>query len=256
MIKAIFFDVDGTLLSHKTKSVPSGTRQALAQLRNRGIKTVIATGRHLQQLEFLLGSEFEYDGYITLNGQLCFDGAKRLLYGDPINAGSAEVLIGLFEQGQIPIMLVEEDKMYMNFVNDTVRAVHEAICTPLPMISAYSGRPIYMAIAYLPKGGEDAVARNLSGCRFTRWCDQAVDIIPNDGGKISGIKKYLEAAGLQREEIAAFGDGENDIEMLRYAGLGIAMGNAGVSVQREADYVTADVDDDGIMKALRHFNMI
>ena len=54
----------------------------------------------------------------------------------------------------------------------------------------------------------------------------------------------------------AFGDGENDIDMLHYAGIGVAMGNASDLVKSNADYVTADIDDDGIEKALKHFGII
>ena len=54
----------------------------------------------------------------------------------------------------------------------------------------------------------------------------------------------------------AFGDGQNDIEMLRHAAVGVAMGNAAEEVRRAADYVTASIDDDGVALALRHFGLI
>ena len=60
----------------------------------------------------------------------------------------------------------------------------------------------------------------------------------------------------RREEIIAFGDGGNDVDMLEYAGIGVAMGNAGEDVKAAADYVTTAIDDDGIFNALKHFNVI
>ena len=71
MIKAVFFDIDGTLVSFKTHRVPPSTVQALERLRARGIKLFIATGRHHADLNNLGGLAF--DGYITLNGQYCYD---------------------------------------------------------------------------------------------------------------------------------------------------------------------------------------
>ena len=62
--------------------------------------------------------------------------------------------------------------------------------------------------------------------------------------------------GIKAEETIAFGDAENDLEMLKFAGIGVAMGNGEEQVKAQADYVTADVDDDGIAKALRHFGLI
>ena len=62
--------------------------------------------------------------------------------------------------------------------------------------------------------------------------------------------------GIKLEETMAFGDGGNDIDMLKHAGIGVAMGNAGDNVKEIADYITTSVDDDGITNALKHFNVI
>ena len=97
---------------------------------------------------------------------------------------------------------------------------------------------------------------HLPGCKAVRWNPCFADIIPADGGKPVGVGKMLERFGLKREESMAFGDGGNDIDMLRYAGVGVAMGNAGDDVKAAADYVTAGVDEDGVERALRHFGVI
>ena len=83
-----------------------------------------------------------------------------------------------------------------------------------------------------------------------------MDIIPADGGKGNAIERILERYGLSREDAIAFGDGDNDIDMLRYAHIGVAMGNAGEHVKTHADYVTACVDDDGIYKALKVYGLL
>ena len=83
-----------------------------------------------------------------------------------------------------------------------------------------------------------------------------MDIISGNGDKTWGIRQYIELKGISREEIIAFGDGENDIGMLKYAGIGVALGNAGDEVKVGADYVTADIDDDGVWKALKHYHVI
>ena len=82
------------------------------------------------------------------------------------------------------------------------------------------------------------------------------NITPKFGGKASGIQKYLDQHGIQKEETMAFGDGENDIEMLQFAGIGVAMGNADKRVKEQADYVTSTVDEGGIEQALRYFGLI
>ena len=76
------------------------------------------------------------------------------------------------------------------------------------------------------------------------------------GGKAAGIQKFLDKEGLTRSNTMAFGDGENDMAMLRYAGIGVAMGNGKETLKEKADYVTTDIDDDGIANALIHFGLI
>ena len=72
MIKAVFFDVDGTLLSHKTNSVPDSARRALEALREKGILTFLATGRHISMLQRMQPLEgLRFDGIVSLNGQYC-----------------------------------------------------------------------------------------------------------------------------------------------------------------------------------------
>ena len=81
-----------------------------------------------------------------------------------------------------------------------------------------------------------------------------------DGGRFWTIQEIREALaahlGLNPQYTMAFGDGGNDISMIKAAGIGIAMGNALESLKREADYTTTGVDDDGVLNALRHFSLI
>ena len=72
-IKAVFFDVDGTLLSHSQNDVPESTRRALRELRTRGVHTVVATGRHMIEFSKLPVFDIPFDGYLTLNGNLLLD---------------------------------------------------------------------------------------------------------------------------------------------------------------------------------------
>ena len=84
----------------------------------------------------------------------------------------------------------------------------------------------------------------------------ATDMIPIDGGKPKGIEKYLEYTNAKLEETMAFGDGENDVDMLEYVNIGVAMGNANDVVKNSANYVTDDCDKEGIYKALVHFGIL
>lgn len=256
MIKAAFFDVDGTLLSHKSKSVPQSARKALDKLKAAGIRCIVATGRQIQEMDKLPVKDMTFDGYITLNGQLILDGEKRVLHGTPIRGETKEYLLKLFAEHSIPILMVQQDRVFLNFVDARVRLVQEAISSAIPPLGVYEGGEIYQVCAYLADGDEWVLEPIAGECVMTRWNIGGVDIIAKGGGKLVGIRRYLEENGLKPEEIIAFGDGENDMEMLQFAGIGVAMGNADEEVKAVADYVTADIDEDGIEKALRHFGLI
>ncbi|MBQ1809633.1 MAG: HAD hydrolase family protein, partial [Erysipelotrichaceae bacterium] len=74
--------------------------------------------------------------------------------------------------------------------------------------------------------------------------------------KFTGLQDLFRSYGLKEEEVIAFGDSENDEEMLKRCGLGIAMGNATEGAKKAADFVTLPCDQDGIGYALRHFGLI
>ena len=97
------------------------------------------------------------------------------------------------------------------------------------------------------------IAENLEP---SRWNPAFMDFNPKGLTKADGIGAVIRHLGITREETMAFGDGGNDIDMLRYAGIGVAMGNAEDHVKQAADHVTATVDEDGIGKALRHFGIL
>ena len=96
----------------------------------------------------------------------------------------------------------------------------------------------------------------LPGCKITRWNRFAVDINAAFGSKVYGMQQYMKAHGIKQSEVMAFGDGENDMDMLSFAQIGVAMGNADKLVKECADYVTSSVDDDGIQKALLKFEIL
>lgn len=250
MVKVVFFDVDGTLISHSQNAVPESTRTALNQLSEKGIQRVIATGRHMLELSLLPVSNIHFDAYITLNGQLCLDAQGNTLFGNPITGKSKEYIIRMFHEKTVPIMIVEKENMYINFVNQNVQVAQDAISTPVPNVGEYTGNEIFQAIAYLEKGREETIAGQMPGCKVTRWNDFAVDIIAASGGKRVGIIEYLRKNNIRKEETMAFGDGENDIEMLRFVQIGVAMGNADDNIKGNSDYVTSSVDNNGIKEAL------
>lgn len=256
MVKAAFFDIDGTLLSHTMKKVPEGNREAVRLLREKGILVFIATGRHLLEIKYLPVSDIEVDGYLTLNGQICMDSQENILYSEPIHAEDTKTLLTWFEEKKYSIQAVEKERMYVNFVNEKIRSAQKDISTPIPPVEEVNGEPIYQFVLYVDDEEIEEVKAGLKHSDITRWNQYGIDIGTKNLGKSAGIREMLKKLGLTKEEIIAFGDGENDMDMLKYAGIGVAMGNADEKVKAVSDYVTDSVDDDGILKALKHFSIL
>ncbi len=256
MAKVIFFDADGTLISHSQNAVPQSSRDALEKLKEKGIKRVLATGRHMTELKDLPIRDINFDGYITVNGQLCLDKKGTIIWESPISGSDKDALIELFNEKQVPITLTGKDRMYINFVNSFVEQAQTAVSSPIPKVGQYNGEEIYLAIAYLDKESDELISERLPGCKATRWNQYGVDIIAATGGKIVGIKEYLRANNLTAEDAMAFGDGENDIDMLKFVKTGVAMGNASDKIKACADFVAPSVDEDGIKRALEDLGIL
>lgn len=256
MIKAAFFDVDGTVLSHKTKSVPESTRNAIAQLQAAGILCVAATGRQIMEMKKLPVADIPFDGYITLNGQLILDKEQNVLHGIPVTGEVKDFFLKLFEEHTLPILMVERERMYLNFVDERVIRVQKDISSEIPALGNYSGGEIYQICIYLGEGDEALLEPVADKCVMSRWNLGGLDAIAKGGGKVSGILRYLEDKNILPEEIIAFGDGDNDAQMLSFAGIGVAMGNGWDSAKTAADYITEDIDADGLYLALKHFGLV
>lgn len=256
MIKTIFFDVDGTLVSHKTDSVPTSTRKALELLRKNGIKLVLATGRDMSQLNKLPVKDIKFDGYLTMNGQLCLDENGNELFGNPIDKKDTEKMIELIKEETIPITTIGKEGPYINFVTDQVITAQKAVSSKVAPVGKYHGEKVYQFIAYGNRDDLKKLVDDLPNCKLSWWNEYAVDIISKDGGKLAGVKKYLELQGQTLNEAMAFGDGENDLEMLKTVNIGIAMGNGEEQVKRIANYVTTDIDNNGIYNASKHYKLI
>lgn len=254
MIKACFFDLDGTLLSHSTYEISESTRTALRMLQEKEIQVVLATGRHLIEIEEMPGNDICFDGYILLNGHLCLDKEKKVVYKHPICEEDCKKLAELFEKKEFPVTIIEKERQYNNFNNDYVIESLAQFSTPIPEISSYDGADVYMAVTY--QAEKEMLQEYLPNCAFTQWHDYGYDVNAKGGGKTKGIQEYIAYHDLKREEIMAFGDAQNDIEMLQFAQIGVAMGNAADHVKKHADYVTKHVDEDGIYHALKHFGII
>ena len=256
-VKAVFFDIDGTLISFRNHTMPESTRRALHDLRERGIRLYVATGRSKMMMPFM-DSYFRFDAYLTLNGQYCY-GDTGVIRKKTIDPAEIATLKSLLAKRPFPCLFVREDDMFLNYADESVEALCRLIDHPVPPMAPLDrigDGDILQFVPFLKDGEEGFLAEALTQVEMTRSVPYCFDVLPAGGGKDVGMEAVLRQAGILPEETMAFGDGFNDMGMLSYAGIGVAMGNAHEQVRQKADFVTESVDDDGILHALRHFGVL
>ena len=117
-------------------------------------------------------------------------------------------------------------------------------------------RPVLQLTPFFSTEDEELIMPAMKHCISARWNPLFTDITLQGADKGSALLKMAAYIGIEPSECIAFGDGGNDMSILRAAGIGVAMGNANEDVQAVADYVTTSVDEDGIRNAFIHFNII
>ena len=256
---ALFFDIDGTLVSFKTHEIPDSTIQALAQAKANGSRVYIATGRPPVILNNLGAIENLIDGYITTNGALCFVG-DELVCCQPIPQEDVMTCVkDAKEKGYSLIVVGRKDVAVLDPTGDVDRIFRQMLAvknldqaSPLDVVLQ---QDILQLTPFFPADYEPELLARMPQCVSGRWHPEFTDITANGADKGKGIVAMASHEGFDPSRTMAFGDGGNDSSMILQAGIGIAMGNAIDALKEQADYVTTSVDDDGILHALRRFSV-
>jgi Cof subfamily protein (haloacid dehalogenase superfamily) len=247
-IKAVFFDIDGTLVSFKTHEVSAKVRASIERMQRNGIKCFISSGRHLDNIDNL--GALHFDGFVTVNGGMTYlDG--RLIDSNPIAKSDVRTMLDIvYPDNLLAVSFVLRDGLVMNTDNERSDYIFEQLqFKKRPRIvdlRTLADEDVYQMISFFDREEEPAIMRCLPHCQSARWSPIFTDVVPRGQSKVRGIDKLCATMGITPSECMAFGDGGNDVEMLRHVGLGVAMGNASDDVKAEADEVCPSVDDDGI----------
>jgi Cof subfamily protein (haloacid dehalogenase superfamily) len=258
-IKIIFTDIDGTLFSHKTNHVPESALNAIKELQKKGLKIFLCSGRNYYLIRKTgILDIIKPDGIVMMNGAAVQIGEK-IIYKYPIPEEVVNAMIKFSYRLKFGLTLIEESEGHINMIDDRVIDAHAKYGTRFPQPRKFPipyDRTVYQMIAFCDSFDESLFLPHLKSCKAARWDDYAVDIMPKDSDKAKGIMATLEYYGLDVKNAMSIGDGNNDLEMLLFTGVGVAMGNGNSDVKSVADYVTDDIDNDGWVKAMKHYKLL
>lgn len=256
-IKAAFFDIDGTLVSFKTKSVPVSAVQAINYLQNKGIKVIVSTGRSITAIDHI--KHLAFDGFICFNGGCCATHDGDVLYRQAINPEDIRSLLDYSNKHAMSYSLMYEHGARISSAAPEVVQMHAHVNLPLPPLVDKDNIDLANVLQgniFLSPEEEDLFMQEvMPNCVASRWTQSFADVNPKGLSKQSGVEFFCGHFGIDIAETISFGDGGNDITMLQATGIGVAMGNAMPAVKQIADYVTDDVENDGIWNALKYYNI-
>lgn len=270
----LFFDIDGTLIDPKTHQIPLSAIDGIRQAGKKGNLVFICSGRGYFEVKESFG--FQPDGIIftsgagfELNGKIVLKRVFDQTLATSIMEMADQCKIGCnflcFERGyaneawrnywfqkveDLPIVERNEAMIhpfylvgclpYQKYLGEDVFKinVHYFEDSDIQTFEAF----IFNKVTYVPANSQDLKS-------------YGAEISPIDVNKGTGVLMVTTHFHGKMENTYGFGDSLNDIDMIRECGHGIAMGNAKAALKEQADYVTDDVDKDGILKALKHYNL-
>ncbi|MBM7635369.1 HAD-IIB family hydrolase [Streptococcus saliviloxodontae] len=277
-IKAVFFDIDGTLLSD-TKRVQKSTQKAIQSLKEQGILVGLATGRGPGFVEPFMDN-LGLDFAVTYNGQYIFT-RDRILYQNQlsksmiyrviryasdkrreISLGTSSGLVGsgIIGMGTSPFGQLVSTIVPKKWAKAVERSFKHLVRRFKPQnieaLKTIMREPVYQIVLVATEGETQKLQNRFPQIKVTRSSPYSADLISRNQSKIHGIYRVGQVFGFEMSEVMAFGDSENDIEMLSGVGVGVAMGNAKDEVKSAAHYTTASNNNDGISKALAHYGLV
>lgn len=272
--KYVFLDIDGTLFSPQLGKIPDSAMEAVKQARANGSKVFLCTGRSLAGCNKYL--TMDVDGFVFAAGAMVYADHQRI-YDRPLSKEDEQLIkhiaheegMGYAAEGQAggycdPFAYEVLGRYFGGL--DAAENVQQQKISENGFYPEYYEHPdekIYKVCTYVLHGRDFDTLRkrlpeeyNLTVTVRDPDFDDCAEITAASITKATGIQRVLDYYGAAKEDSIGIGDSENDIPMIEYCGLGIAMGNAMEAVKKKADWVTTPILEDGILNAFKYAGVI
>lgn len=261
----IFFDIDGTLIGGGSQLMSQSTKDAIRKARENGHICMINTGRTRKLVGTEITEQVEFDGYLFGCGTMVVYHDEVLIHHRPSMELSVRILEGLERHGIDAIMEGAEDnyckepeemhtETFRNYINHYKEAFEWKFYASLDLAPGRFDK----FFAYVDeKERMDAFQKEFEKeLDFIDRENGYYEVVPKGYSKATAIQFMADTLKIPIEDTVAIGDSNNDLPMLEYAGISIAMRNSSQAVLKMADYVTTDVMEDGIWNALKWLGVL
>lgn len=262
--KAIFFDIDGTLYDNSF-GVSKSTREAISRLNENGHYTFICSGRSRIMIPDNGLLDIGFDGVIAACGTYG-EYKNQEIFNEVIPEDIALETIETVKRHQVIPILEGRNNLYFDdelTYNEKATQIRDYIFSLIGEHFQPIRKNLHklsfnkLSISYEVYEEYEKIKKSLEGYYdYIEHINKDVELVPKGFSKATGIKTICQHLGIKQEDTYSFGDSINDVAMLKYAGVGIAMGNGSDIAKKTADYITKDIKDDGIFHALTHFGLI
>lgn len=258
MKKFFFIDYDNTIFSHFSHSIPKSAENALLSLQKEGHQVFLASGRGLYNESLpALPKGFTPDGIVGANGAIVQVG-KEVLWENPMSQELKSRLINFARERDYFLVTSSEGDFYVSSMRRYERSHFRYTEPQFPKgdeaFLELCTKPVYSFFLNESLEIIEETQRRFPELKLFYMGDElgGADVIPAENGKIKGIERILAHYGADFSDTVAIGDSLNDLEMVKGAGIGIAMGNAIQELKKAADYVAKHIDDGGLADAISY----
>lgn len=263
MYKLIALDIDGTLLN-SDGVITEATKEALAKASDEGVTVTLSTGRPVQGVEKYIGELNLKAPLITYNGGMIVEAdTKKILFSQELSAADAIEIYSYGIETDATIVVWSKNELFVNRLDENASA-YEAIAKTkaqvITDIDMLATRGVTKILWHDTVEKVNGYIENLTGkiSDSITFCTSRPYFLEFNSAEVSKAAAMDFIGGhldIKQSEMIAIGDGFNDLSMIQYAGLGVAMGNAEDGVKAHADYVTASNDEDGIAQVVEKYVM-
>jgi Cof subfamily protein (haloacid dehalogenase superfamily) len=256
-VRVVASDLDHTL-TWTDGVLPPRTIGALEAARDAGLNVIVATGRMVQSLRRVLEPVGLHDPVVCYQGAAVVSADDEWLLHVPIEVGIAREVIAAAEaEGYHPNVYVD-DELYVSEITPGSRAYadfQQIPIHPVGDVKAWLPSPPTKIVCVGDPVELDAVGERLRA-RFghrlwvTKSLPKFLEFATSGVSKGSGLQFLAERMGFDREQTIAFGDGENDVELVEWAGFGVAVANAHERVKAAADWICPSAAEEGVAQVL------